>query len=224
MAGMTIHYHGTPISPNSEIRALAGAHFCVSHWRPDQVRLAHEIGQSVMLDNGAFSAWKSGKPIKDWRPYYKWTDRWLDCPTTWAVIPDVIEGAEDEQDRLIAEWPHGARGVPVWHMHAPLDRLLQLVDDHGKVCFGSSGQYRTVMSAAWQARCDEAWDALSVAHARTPWVHMLRGMRTVFGRWPFASVDSTDIGRTHGKNKDALRRLDRWDARQAPATWMFGNA
>ena len=81
-----IHYHGTPITPVRELLTLAGRHFCVSHMRPDDVTRCHQIGQSVMLDNGAFSKWKSGKQT-DWESYYEWCDKWLDYPTTWAVIP-----------------------------------------------------------------------------------------------------------------------------------------
>ena len=63
-----IHYHGTPISPIAELLTLSGRHFCVSHMRPDDVKRCHDIGQSVMLDNGAFSKWKSGKET-DWDKY-----------------------------------------------------------------------------------------------------------------------------------------------------------
>ena len=51
-----IHYHGTPISPVSALYEIAGRHFCVSHQAPQDVQRAHMIGQSVMLDNGAFTA------------------------------------------------------------------------------------------------------------------------------------------------------------------------
>jgi hypothetical protein len=52
---MTVHYHGTPITPAATLVKLAGRHFCVSHMRPDNVEWCHNNGQSVMLDNGAFS-------------------------------------------------------------------------------------------------------------------------------------------------------------------------
>jgi hypothetical protein len=58
-----IHYHGTPISPISALLEMHGRHFCVSHAAPDDVARCHQIGQSVMLDNGAFSAWKTGKTV-----------------------------------------------------------------------------------------------------------------------------------------------------------------
>ena len=37
------------------------------------------------------SVWRAGK-IADWPAYYAWCERWLDYRTTWAVIPDVIDG------------------------------------------------------------------------------------------------------------------------------------
>lgn len=49
---MTIHYHGTPITPRAVLDTLAGRHFCVSFAAPADVKHCHAIGQSVMLDNG----------------------------------------------------------------------------------------------------------------------------------------------------------------------------
>src|SRR6185312_4548263 len=117
--------------------------FCVSHAAPADVRRCHEIGQSVMLDNGAFSKWKQGTAT-NWPAFYKWADQWLDYPTTWAVIPDVIDGGEEAQDALIDEWPFGERGAPVWHMDESLDRLARLCDTWPKVCIGSTSVYADV--------------------------------------------------------------------------------
>ena len=60
-----IHYHGTPITGAGVLGRLAGRCFCVSYARPEQVTVCHQIGQSIMLDNGAFSLWRSGIP-PDW--------------------------------------------------------------------------------------------------------------------------------------------------------------
>lgn len=109
---MTIHYHGTPITPRSVLSELTGRCFCVSYERPDDVEWCHKWGQSVMLDNGAFSAWTRGKQV-DWAGFYAWADRWLEHRTSWAVVPDVIMGDERDNDALIAQWPHGQRGAPV---------------------------------------------------------------------------------------------------------------
>jgi hypothetical protein len=223
---MALHYHGTPITPTDVLLRLAGRCFCVSYSDPRQVRLCHEMGQSVMLDNGAFSFWRAGKAT-DWPGFYRWADEWLDFPSTWAVIPDVIEGTDEENDRLVSEWPFGDRGAPVWHMHEPVDRLLRLADTFARVCFGSSGQYATVASPAWHERAELAFDALSARHRRVPWIHMLRGMALAGGPYPFASFDSTNVARNHAGNytrntaaKDARAMVDAIDARQCPGRWL----
>lgn len=214
-----IHYHGTPITPRAVLYELAGRNFCVSHIRPDDVRQCHQIGQSVMLDNGAFSKWKSGKET-DWPSYYAWCDEWLDYPTTWAVIPDVIDAGTQEQDALLREWPHGQRGAPVWHMDEPISRLLRLCDEWFRVCIGSTDEYRDVLSPAWTRRMDECWNAISARHKKTPNLHMLRGMQLSGMQYPFASVDSTDIAQNHHiPHRSARKMADRWDAMQTPPRW-----
>lgn len=216
-----IHYHGTPITPVSVLLTLAGRHFCVSHARPDDVARVHQIGQSVMLDNGAFSKFKRGYAT-DWAAYYAWCDRWLDYPTTWAIIPDVIEAGSQEQDGLIREWPHGQRGAPVWHMNEPIDRLVRLTENWQRVCIGSTDEFWKVLSPAWRTRMDEAWNAISRKHRRLPYVHMLRGMQLSGMEWPFASVDSTDIAQNHHlPHRTARAMADRWDAAQCPAKWTI---
>ena len=216
-----IHYHGADINPILALYEMAGRHFCVSFLYPSHVSRVHSIGQSVMLDNGAFTAWRKGTEI-DWNKYYSWSDKWLDCPTTWAVIPDVVDGGPDQQDALIAQWPHGLKGSPVWHMHEPIDRLVKLTEEWQKVCIGSSAEYSTVLSDFWCHRMDMAWNAVSKKHKRLPWIHMLRGMACSGKRWPFASVDSTDIARNHHlPHKNPRMMADKWDGQQCPSTWTI---
>ena len=126
---MTIHYHGAdingigPICGTKTLETLAGKFFCVSFAYPKQVNRCHEIGQGVMLDCGAFSFFTKGKEV-DWSDYYDWIAPWLDCPTTWAIIPDVIEGEEDSNKRLILDCPFPRHKMaPVWHLHESLDYL-----------------------------------------------------------------------------------------------------
>lgn len=214
---MTIHYHGTPVSPRSVLQTLGGKFFCVSFAAPQDVKVCHQIGQGVMLDNGAFSAWRAGKDT-DWPGYYLWLDRWLAYPTTWAVIPDVIDGDEEANDGLILQWPHGARGAPVWHLHESIERLLKLIEAWPRVCMGSSAQYSEVGSAAWRHRMDEAFNAISDS-GPIPWLHMLRGMSLSGGEYPFSSVDSTDVARNHNRGRSAKDMAERWDAMQCPPEW-----
>jgi hypothetical protein len=216
-----MHYHGTPLSPVAVLYELAGRNFCVSHARPDDVRRVHDIGQSVMLDNGAFSAWKRGHKT-DWNGYYDWCDRWLDYPTTWAVIPDVIDAGTQEQDALLREWPHGDRGAPVWHMDEPISRMLRLCDEWPLVCVGSTAEFRKVLSPEWTRRMDEMWNEIAKRHKRLPRLHMLRGMQLSGRQWPFYSVDSTDIAQNHHlPHRSARAMADRWDGMQCPGAWAI---
>lgn len=219
---MTVHYHGTPITPNSVLATLAGRHFCVSYAAPSQVARCHEIGQSCMLDNGAFSFWRVGKQT-DWVGYYEWAEKWLDYPTTWAVIPDVIDGTEEDNDLLIASYPRSLfrQSAPVWHMHESIDRLKRLCHGFAKVCIGSSAQYAIVGSDPWRRRMEEAMNAVCGGSGKVPtWLHMLRGMAMADSGYPFASVDSTDVARNHNRPQNtALKLAERWDTKQASPYW-----
>ena len=119
-----IHYHGIPITPDSVcISAIKGGHAFVSHRYAAQLGLVVDVCQSFAVDNGAFSAWKSGNPVTDWRRYYEWVAKLQRFPIfDFAVIPDVIDGDEEANDKLLDEWcwrDHGnckSVGAPVWHM------------------------------------------------------------------------------------------------------------
>lgn len=221
-----MHYHGTPITPRSMLYELTGRNFCVSFSDPRDVEICHRIGQSVMLDNGAFTAWTQGRSV-DWEAWADWALPWLDYKTTWAVLPDSIDGDEEVNDHLIRAYsfPYrffgDAQLVPVWHLHESFGRLCRLVDTHRRVCFGSSGAYRVVGSDPWRRRVTEAFDAISGPDGCVPWVHMLRGMALSGQEFPFASVDSTDIARNHNRPGNGARAMaDRWDALQCPARWV----
>jgi hypothetical protein len=178
---------------------VGGGHAFVSFAHPGQLGVAVEICQSFAIDNGAFPAWKNGRPIQDWQPFYAWAH---DCRLTpncdFAVIPDVIDGDEAANDALLDEWPLGAVfGAPVWHMHESLDRLERLATTYPRVCIGSSGQYATVGNAEWWARIDQTMRVVCDSKGR-PLVK-LHGLRMlnpkVFSRLPFTSADSTNIAR-----------------------------
>jgi hypothetical protein len=212
---MTMHYHGTPITPRAKLLELPGRNFCVSYADPRDVAVCHEIGQSVMLDNGAFSFWKTGKAV-DWNGYIEWAEPWLEHHTTWAVIPDVIDGTAEGNDRLIELWPDRIfyKGAPVWHMHESIDRLLWLCDGWPRVCIGSSGQYAALGTPRWHRRMEEAFNALCPTGPPPVWLHMLRGMAMTRLDYPFASVDSTDLARNHNRGVAITKMAD-----QCPARW-----
>jgi len=215
---MTIHYHGTPITPRTVIEHLKGRSFCVSFERPDDVVWCHRYGEGVMLDNGAFTAWRNGK-TPDWQAFYAWAEEWLAYRTSWAVIPDVIMGDAEQNDALIQQWPHRQRGAPVWHMHEPVERLMRLCDEWERVCIGSSAEYRVVGSPLWHNRMAEAMNMICKTGRVPSWLHMLRGMAAAQWGYPFASVDSTDIARNHNRKNNPREMADRWDAVQCSPLW-----
>lgn len=213
---MIIHYHGTPLTPRAELQKMAGKHFCVSFAAPNDGDWCLANGQSVMLDNGAFSVWRRGSSL-DPTAYAAWVDRRIGHPH-WAVVPDVIEGGVADNIVMIAQWPHprSLAGV-VWHMDEPIDHLLRLVQmGFAKVCFGSTRRYDPVGSEAWCRRADEAFNALALS-GPLPWVHMMRGLALCGDRWPFASADSVNVARNFKDGPVCPERMARRiDAVQCP--------
>lgn len=212
-----IHYHGTPLTPRSELVKMAGKCFCVSFANPGDADWCLANGQAVVWDNGAYTFKTQERPT-DWPKYYAWLEARLGHPH-WAIIPDVIDGDVAEQRALVAQWPHGQMGAPVWHMGLPIEYLLDLANHWPRLCFGSSGAYWQVGSDQWCRRADEAFNALEARGLR-PWVHMLRGLALCGDRWPFASADSVNVARNFkDTNTDPERMARRIDAIQCPVRW-----
>lgn len=215
-----IHYHGTPITPRDALYKMAGRNFCVSFASPSDAKTCLAIGQSVMFDNGAFSAYTKGKPFEP-QKYYLWLEDKIGHPH-WAVIPDVIGGNEHQQRSLLLSWPYCKRlGVPVWHLNMEISYLLYLIDHYDKVCFGSAGEYWQVGSDKWERRIDAAFNALSY-NGQIPWVHMLRGLSQAGRHWPFASADSTNVARNYKDYKTCPEKMaSRIDRTQCPVGWVI---
>lgn len=189
-----IHYHGTPISPRKYLLEMKGKHFCVSHAHPYDLETVLEIGQSVMLDNGAFSVYTKGK-IFDEKKYYQWIDEYL-CHPHWAIIPDVIDGDISQQKELIKKWNFPKElSAPVFHLHLDLSWLKELASEFPKICLGSSGMYWKVGTLSWVRRMDSIFEMLSKHFRYLPWVHGLRMLSISESRYPLASVDSANVGR-----------------------------
>lgn len=234
-----IHYHGLPITPaTTAATAISAGHAFVSFRHKDQWSLAVEVCQSYAIDNGAFSAWMAGTPVSDWEPYYEWAYECMVTPNCdFAVIPDVIDGNEYDNDALLKEWPLPKWfGAPVWHMHESLERLARLSARWPRVCIGSSGQFATVGNAPWWQRIGEAMShCCNIAGQPLCKLHGLRMLNPdVFTRIPFASADSTNIGRNVGidskwkgaytpptKEARAAVMRSRIESQNSPARWTF---
>jgi hypothetical protein len=158
------------------------------------------VAQSFALDNGAFSVWKQGLQI-EWAGYYAWVEEWMRHPGfDWAIIPDVIEGDEAANDALIAAWPFDKYvGVPVWHMHEPLDRLKNLVGRWPRIALGSSGQFGTVGTPKWWGRMQQIMETVCADGKPVVKLHGLRMLRPAICQYlPLSSADSAGVSRGVG--------------------------
>jgi hypothetical protein len=145
-----IAYHGDPFSdPTIAAGIWRKHHAMISFARSEQIGIAAEHASSFALDNGAFSLWRAGQGRPDWDSYYRWVEAWRNHPGfDFAIIPDVIDGSEDENDDLLAERPF-FDGVPVYHLHESLDRLVRLSNSYSRIALGSSGPYRSTCRLRW---------------------------------------------------------------------------
>lgn len=201
-----IHYHGGPITPDTcAMKAWKGRHAFISFANAGQIGLAAEICQTFALDNGAFTKWKKagGAPI-DWSAYYPFVARWMNHPGfDFAIIPDVIDGGEAENDALLAEWPHGKFiGVPVWHMNESDDRFIRLCREYPRVAIGSCGEYDVRSPTKAVLRLKDIIRHVLDEHGQP--ITKLHGLRMlnkdIFTKLPLSSADSTNVAQNIGKD------------------------
>lgn len=199
-----IHYHTGPLGGSNEqaARFWIGRHGLLSFAYPETLPIIAECCQSFALDNGAFTSWKQRKPL-DLDGFAKWVGEWFRHPGfDWHLAPDVIDGSEAENDRLLAAWTTGypgaiAKPVPVWHLHESIARLQRLCGAFPTVALGSSGQWATPGTDGWWQRMSEAMTAICDENGRP--MCKLHGLRMlspdIFQHLPLASADSTNAAR-----------------------------
>ena len=216
-----IHYHGTPLTPRSELWTMSGKHFCVSFVDHRDADICFNIGQSVMWDNGAYSFFTKGIEI-NFDKFYKWVEPRLGHPH-WAVVPDIIDGEEEDNLKLINQWPFRKEcAAVVWHLSESIDHLFKLIDlGFGKIAFGSSKEYWKVGSKDWEKRMDEVFNSLA-KNGSIPWIHMMRGLSLGGKRWPFASADSANVARNYSQREVTAEYMARQiDTSQCPVVWKL---
>lgn len=199
-----IPYHGSPAGGSRQdvARFWVGRHALVPFPRPDDLGVISEVCKSFVFDNGAFSVWKRGE-VLDVEGFTRWTEDWHRHPGfIWSLIPDVIDGDEQDNDAMLRDWPRSLRdvGVPVWHMHESIGRLERLCREWRTVALGSSGQWATPGTSSWWTRMTEAMNAITDDAGRP--IARLHGLRmldpAIFTQLPLASADSTNAAVNSG--------------------------
>jgi len=209
-----LHYHGTPITPNKDALEIMKKRFAfVSYNNNSQTDLMFSICKGVSIDNGAFSFWKKDI-VPDWEGYYKFVEKYMRYPNfNFAIIPDVIDGSEDDNDKLIMRWYSlfgKSVGVPVWHLHESFERLNRLANQFPMIAFGSSGDYSIVGNPDWWNRMSQALEIICIDGQPKCKIHGLRMLNVkIFTKIPFYSCDSTNVAQN--KNIDC-----RWTGSYLP--------
>jgi len=232
-----IHYHGmSGAGTNLDMVSLSkGRHCFVSYAAPHKLPLFASVCASFSLDNGAFTAWKQGKSF-DMTGFTEFVKEWMQHPAfDWAVMPDVIDGTEEQNDALLEEWTLPKHiGVPVYHMHESMERLERLIDNYDYICLGSSGEYSQPNSKIWWRRMNEIMDVATDNNGKAKVrMHGLRMLNPkVFTRLPLKSADSTNAERNGllverfgmypppSRGQRAVVIADRVENEQSASTWM----
>lgn len=233
-----IHYHGGPITPNiAAIKTWTAHHAMISFANPQQIELAAEVCQSFSLDNGAYPIWRVGNGLIDIPQYISWVQYWHKHPGfDWCLIPDKIDGTEQENDDLITSWPLPKfYSVPVWHLHESLEKAIRLASEFPRLAIGSSGEFHQPGIPKWWKRMEEVLALLCPDGQPLCRLHGLRQMDpSIFSHIPYASVDSTNVARNIGidqrwkgtylpssKEVRALILRDRIEQHATAAMWTY---
>lgn len=203
-----IQYHGTPIGGSNEeaIRFLMGRHALVPWTYPNHLHIVQEVCSSFVLDNGAFTIWRRGEGRIDYGGYVEWCEGIHQHPGfDWALIPDVIDGTEADNDSMLNDWPSHINGVPVYHLHESLERAERL-SSWPVVAIGSSGEWPDPGDDKWWRRMNEVRTAFcdenGVPRCK---LHGLRMLDPKIFSWlPLKSADSTNCGQNGTRNGTRL--------------------
>lgn len=232
-----IHYHGmTGVGTTDDIVKFAKSRNCfVSYAYKRYLPTIASVCSSFALDNGAFTAWNKNENF-DFVGYNEFVDLWKTHPAfDWAIIPDKIDGTEDENDQLIKDWKFpDFMSVPVYHLHESTQRLERLINRFPIIAFGSSGDFSTPGNVSWWDRMEwvmkTACNSQGVPRAKYHGLRMLDSK--IFSRIPLKSADSTTAERnglyewkfgqfapaTRGQRNSVV--ADKIESQQSTAIWV----
>ena len=203
-----IHYHGTPVSGGklNSVDFLSGRHALIPFAYPQDLPVVAEICQSFILDNSAYTYWRQGGEL-DIGNYFGWVTSWAQHPALdWCLIPDVIDGDEQQNIGLVNIWLRSGikcKGVPVYHLHESFGWLEYLIDNFETIALGSSGDFDTPDTPKWWKRINEIMKILCDKDGKPKRkIHGLRMLSPhIIDRLPLSSADSANAVRNGGDIK-----------------------
>ena len=190
-----IHYHGSPISGEmiEAVKFFSKRSALISFSKPTQIQVISQVCRSFVLDNGSYSFFNSGKPI-NWNDFYEFVETWKNHPRfDWFIVPDVIDGTEEENDNLLLSNPYPRYiSVPVWHIGSePLARLDRLINEFPRIAIGTSGNL-ILKSMNWWNEMRKAFEVVCNSDGIPKVkIHGLKMLDPeIVNGFPFSSCDS----------------------------------
>ena len=194
---------------------MDGRHALISFAHQQHTPEVLECCESFCLDNGAFTIWKTTGGQIDVKAYSEWVERIGKHPGfDFCLIPDVIEGTEEENDALIEKWECNLTSVPVFHLNESPDRFFRLADKFKKVAFGSTSEWGRNGTKEWWNNMKNLMNIITDAEGNLPCkVHGLRMLDpNIFRFLPLHSGDSTNAAVNGGRQMKnvSMPAIKRW--------------
>lgn len=188
----------TPITPLKVFnKYFINKNVVISFLRAEQYKQAVKNNCNIYFDNGAYTYFR--KKIKpDWDKFYKFLENKI---YERFFIPDIIDGTEEENNKLIQNLPKHLKpkAIPVFHLHESNQRLIDLIQEWDYIALGSSGKYWKIGTLDWFLRMNELMKILCDEKGNPKVkIHMLRCLdEQIFTKFPFYSGDSSNFARNH---------------------------
>lgn len=183
---MIVYFAGVDASPKDVLDAFkAGArHFMISYfyWRRHRptLRMLRSLGAHIMLDSGAYSAWRRGEVINvdDYIQYIKQSQIGK------YVVLDVVGDYEETRFNLRQMESQNLRPIPVFHINTPWSILEDLARDYRLICIGGT------VGKSKEDRVN-FFDELFERHPELFYHGLGMTMPDLMRKYPWVSVDST---------------------------------
>jgi len=183
---LVIYYAGVDSNPKDIADAFgAGArHFMLSffyaHKHTSSIRLLRQLGAHIMLDSGAYSAWKKSSTVclADYIAYIKRNQIGK------YVALDVVGDPEATAHNTIAMESAGLFPIPVFHIDADWRILDGLVSRYRYIALGGTvGRSRSIREVFF--------DEVFSRHPTSLFHGLGMTIPELMRKYPWASVDST---------------------------------